>query len=48
MTFEPLHVMDGYIAILDMGMIWRMASPTSEDREKRDGTKFSWDDYATN
>ena len=29
-----------------MGLIWRLAVPSTEDREKRDGTKFTWCDYA--
>ena len=36
-----------HIAIIDMGMIWRLATPTSKDREikKRDGTHYLWSDY---
>ncbi|KAJ8380935.1 hypothetical protein SKAU_G00017130 [Synaphobranchus kaupii] len=30
-----------------MGLIWRLATPTSEDREarKRDGSEYRWSDY---
>ena len=35
-----------YISILDMGYIWRLGTPTSEDREKQDGTVFTWRDYS--
>ena len=28
-----------------MGMIWRLASPTVEDREKGDGSPYTWSDY---
>ncbi|KAL8608664.1 hypothetical protein ACOMHN_002893 [Nucella lapillus] len=30
-----------------MGMIWRLATPTPDDREarKRDGSHYSWNDY---
>ena len=35
------------IAIVDMGFIWRLETPTNEDREKNDETFFSWHDYAT-
>ena len=35
-----------YTSVIDMGLIWRLAVPTTEDREKRDGTKFTWCDYA--
>lgn len=29
-----------------MGLVWRLAVLTTEDREKRDGTKFTWADFA--
>lgn len=34
-----------YTSIIDMGLIWRLAVPSAEDREKRDGTQFTWGDY---
>ncbi|KAL8573120.1 hypothetical protein ACOMHN_027380 [Nucella lapillus] len=36
-----------YISIVDMGMIWRLATPTPDDLEarKRDGSHYSWNDY---
>ena len=36
-----------YISIVDMGLIWRKASPTSEDWEtkKRDGSDYKWKEY---
>ncbi|KAL8563613.1 hypothetical protein ACOMHN_024714 [Nucella lapillus] len=39
-----------YISIVDMGMIWRLATPTPDDREarKRDGSYYSWNDYLHN
>ena len=39
-------VMNDYIAIVDMGLLWRVATPTAEDRDKGDGTFFTWKDYA--
>ena len=33
-------------AIVDMGLIWRISTPNKEDREKEDGTTFTWGDYA--
>ena len=33
-------------ALVDMGFVWRLVTPTSEDREENDGTNFSWGDYA--
>ena len=44
--FEPTKL-DQYIGIIDMGMIWRIATPKSDEREKADGTPYTWDDYAT-
>ena len=36
-----------YISIVDMGLIWRLATPTPEDREarKQDGSEYRWSDY---
>ena len=36
-----------HISLVDMGLIWRLATPTSDDREarKRDGSEYHWDDY---
>ena len=31
-----------------MGVIWRLATSTSEDREKLDESKYTWADYAKN
>ena len=28
-----------------MGMIWRMATPSAEDRQTQDGTPYKWSDY---
>ena len=33
-----------YISIIDIGYPWRLAAPTTSDREKKD--KFTWGDYA--
>ena len=32
-------------ALVDMGMIWWLASPTAEDREKGDGSPYTWGNY---
>ena len=29
-----------------MGLIWRLTTPSIEDREKGDGTTYTWGDYA--
>eukprot|EP00794_Sanderia_malayensis_P017851 gene17851-19634_t len=46
LKFVSLSPMDSYTAIVDMGFIWRLATPTTEDREKNDGTYYTWNDYA--
>ena len=33
------------MALVDMGMIWRLASPTAEDREKGGGSPYTWGNY---
>ena len=35
-----------YVAEVDMGFIWRLCMPTSEDREKNDETEYTWRGYA--
>ncbi|CAB3976667.1 Hypothetical predicted protein [Paramuricea clavata] len=44
LTQEPIDV-SSYTALVDMGMIWRLASPTMEDREKNDGSTYTWGNY---
>ena len=41
---EPLDV-HSYTALVDIGIIWRFASPTVEDRQKGDGSPYTWGDY---
>ena len=38
--------LDQYVAEVDMGFIWRLCMPSSEDREKNDETEYTWWDYA--
>ena len=35
------------VSLVDMGLIWRLAIPTPDDREarKRDGSEYRWSDY---
>ena len=35
-----------YISIVDMGFIWRLATPSIADRESAEGD-FTWGNYAT-
>ncbi len=44
LTLQPIDV-QSYTALVDMGMIWRLASPTAEDKEKGDGSPYTWGDY---
>jgi hypothetical protein len=47
-TLDPItEKPQNHISLLDMGLIWRLATPTSEDREavKRDGSQYHWNDY---
>ena len=46
LTMTVIPEPDVYTSIIDMGLIWRLTTPTTEDREKGDGTKYTWGDYA--
>ena len=45
LKFVEIHPKSN-VAICDMGLIWRLATPSSTDRMKGDETKYSWHDYA--
>lgn len=38
---------ESYVGVVDLGLIWRLASPTSEEHEskRRHGTAYCWNDY---
>ena len=42
----PSNFLLNSIAIIDMSFIWRLSTPTIEDREKNDETHFTWYDYS--
>jgi len=44
LTLQPFNV-NSYIALVDMGMIWHLATPTAEERAKGDGSSYTWGDY---
>ena len=46
LNLQELPAIPHYIALVDMGFIWRLATPSSEDREKHDETLFTWGNYA--
>ena len=35
-----------YTAIIDMGFLWHVTTPTADDRDKDDFSSFTWHDYA--
>jgi len=37
--------MESYTALVDMGMIWKMATPSPEDFQTQDGASYKWSDY---
>ena len=47
-TLDPVSKKPhNHISLVDMGLIWRLATPSSEDREakKRDGSQYRWSNY---
>lgn len=48
LKFDAVHVREPYTALVDMGMVWRMAIPSSENRIRDDDGKLMWSDYAKN
>lgn len=44
-SLQSIDLQEPYIALIDMGMIWRMATPSAEDRQTQDGTPYKWSDY---
>ena len=41
-TLESVDLMEPHTALIDMGMIWRMATPSTEDRQTQDGSPYKW------
>lgn len=46
LTMIPVPEPEVYTAIVDMGLIWRIAASTIEDRAYGDDSKYTWCDYA--
>ena len=44
-SLQTIAVKEPYVALIDMGMIWRMATPSAEDRQTQDGRPYKWLDY---
>lgn len=45
LSLQPIDIRQSYVALIDMGMIWRMATPSAEDRQTQDGSPYKWLDY---
>ena len=45
LSLQSVDLQEPYIALIDMGMIWRMATPSAEDRQTPYGTPYKWLDY---
>ena len=45
MEFKSLSL-PTYITIVDMGLIWRLSTPSTADRENNNGACYTWNDYA--
>ena len=43
---QSIDLQESYTVLIDMGMVWRMATPSAEDRQKQDATPYKWSDYA--
>jgi len=44
-SLQSVQLQDPYTALIDMGMLWRMAAPSLEDRQTQYGTPYKWSDY---
>ena len=47
-SLQSVDLQEPYVALIDMGMIWRMATPTAEDRQTQNGTPYKWSNYVHN
>ena len=45
LSLKYVDLQEPYIAIVNIGMIWRMATPSAENRQTQDGTPYKWSDY---
>ena len=45
LSLQPVDIQESHIALIDIGMIWRMAIPSAEDRQTQDGAPSKWLDY---
>ena len=45
LSLQHVYLQEPYVALVNMGMIWRITTPTAEDRQTQDGTLYKWSDY---
>jgi len=45
LSLQCVDLQQPYVAVVDMDMIWCMATPTAEGRQTEDGTPYNWSDY---
>ena len=48
LSLQDVDLQEPYVTLVDMGMFWRVATPTAEDRQTEDGTPYKWSDYVHN
>ena len=45
LSLQSVDLKESYITLVDIGVIWRMATPSAEDQQKHDGNPCKWSDY---
>ena len=45
LLLHTIILQESYTVLVDMGMIWRMATPSPEDHQTQDGTIYKCLDY---
>ena len=44
-SLQSVDLKEPYTALIDMGMIWRIATSSAEDRQTHHATPYKWSDY---
>jgi len=45
LSLQYVDLQEPYVALVDMSMIWSIATPTAEDLQTQDGNSHKWSDY---
>ncbi len=45
LSLQCVDLHEPYTALIDMGMIWRMATPSAEDRQTQGDISYKWSNY---